>query len=147
MLLRLVRYNCIHASIHISVPPLTEEIWLVQNDPIFIFLFPSCIYTIDAEWHSEWVEGDSFKMVPTWCATGNTFSNAEHYWKWSPQWCSAMHDGSSKLVASKCTRMFMGETDRSFGSNGWIQSSSRETKEENVPRLALLSVLHPTCVH
>ena len=93
------------------------------------YMFLRWLYTIDAEGDSKRVEGDSFKMVPTWCATGNTFSHAEHYWKWSPQWCSAMHDRSSRLVASKCTRTFMGETDRSFGSDGWIQSSSRETKK------------------
>ena len=36
----------------------------------------------------------------------------------------------------------MGETDRSLGSNGWIQSFSEEAKEENIPRLAQISVFY-----
>ena len=39
--------------------------------------------------------------------------------------------------------MFVGKTGRSCGSDGWICSSSRETKTENIQRLVPMSL----CVH
>ena len=80
----------------------------------------------DTEGDSEWINwGD--RLAQSGCATGSSKKYTEHHWEWSPLWCQTLQKWGRNMVASKCTRDFVGENGTSLWNDG-MQSSSRETE-------------------